>query len=114
MLIALVTDDMRVVDIVKIFGANDRDMQDTHRPLDIVSMDPLGLCQFLLSRLKLGIVGEDVLLDLMFALDELILCRNVLLTELSQVNSTVLILIKFIKKLVYNLCSMLIVNSLSR
>ena len=89
-------------------------MKVAHRPLDIVAMDPLGLCQFLLSCLKLGIVCEDVLLDLMLALDELVLCRNILLTEFSQVNSTVLILIQLIKKLVYNLCSMLIVNSLPR
>ena len=77
-------------------------------------MDSLGLCQFLLSRLKLGIVCEDVLLNLMFALDELVLSGDILLTELSQVNSTVLILIQLIKKFVDNLCSMFIVNSLSR
>ena len=79
MLIALVTDHMRVIDIVKIFGANHGDVQDAHRSLNVIAMDSLGLRQFLLSCLKLGIVCEDTLLDLVLALDELILSGDVLL-----------------------------------
>ena len=44
MLVALVTDNMRVVDICKIFGANDRDVQDAHGTLDEVAMGSLGRC----------------------------------------------------------------------
>ena len=42
-LVALVTDDMRVVGIVEIFGAKHRDVQDSHGALDEVSMSSLGL-----------------------------------------------------------------------
>ena len=73
MLVALVTDNMRVVDICKIFGANDRDVQNAHGPLDKVSVRSLGLLQFLLSILEPGIVAQDIRLDLLLSLDQLVL-----------------------------------------
>lgn len=76
-------------------------------------MDPLCLRQLLLRILQLGVVREDALLDLVLALDQLILGRNVLLGELSQINSTVLILVKLVEKLVNYLRPVLIVNTLS-
>ena len=41
-LVALVTDNMGVVDIYKIFVANDRDVQNAHGTLDEVAMSSLG------------------------------------------------------------------------
>jgi len=41
-LVALVTDNMGAVDIYKIFGANDRDVQNAHGTLDEVAMRSLG------------------------------------------------------------------------
>ena len=43
-LIALIANNMRAVDILKIFGANDRDVQDAHGTLDEVAMGSLGRC----------------------------------------------------------------------
>ena len=43
-LITLIADNMRAVDILKIFGANDRDVQDAHGTLDEVAMGSLGRC----------------------------------------------------------------------
>ena len=64
--------------------------------------------------LQPAIIGQDVLLDLIFSLDQLVFCRDVLVGELAELDATVLILVKFIEKLVYDLLSMLVINSLSR
>ena len=67
----------------------------------------------MLGLLELGIVGQDVTLDLLFALNQLVFGRDILLRELIQLDTTVLILVKFVEKLVYNLLTMLIINTLS-
>ena len=54
------------------------------------------------------------MLDLIFSLDQLVFCRDVLLGELAELDATVLILVKFIEKLVYDLLSMLVINTLFR
>ena len=67
----------------------------------------------MLGLLELGIVGQDVRLDLLLTLNQLVFGRDVLLGELIQLDTTVLILVKFVEKLVYNLLTMLIINTLS-
>ena len=79
MLITLVTDNMRVVDTDEVLSANNGYLQDTHWALNVVSMSAFRLLELFLSIFQSGIVGQDVLLDFSFTLDELILCRDVLL-----------------------------------
>ena len=68
----------------------------------------------MLGLLKSCIVGQDAILYLLLTLNQLVFGRDVLLGEFIQFDTTVLILVKFIEKLVYNLLSMLIINTLSR
>lgn len=56
-------------------------------------MDPPGLLESLFRLFESFIVGENVLLDFMLALDQLVLGGNVLPRELGEVYMPVLILI---------------------
>ena len=79
MLVTLVTDNMGVVDTDEVLSANNGYLQDTHWALNVVSMSAFRLLELFLSIFQSGVVGQDVLLDFSFTLDELILCRDVLL-----------------------------------
>ena len=79
MLVTLVTDNMGVVDTDEVLSANNGYLQDTHRALNVVPMSALCLFELFLSIFQSGVVGQDVLLDFSFTLDELILRRDVLL-----------------------------------
>ena len=80
MLVTLVTDNIGVVDISQIFGANDRDVQNAHGTLNgVVTMNLPGLSQLLLSLLEPGIVAQDALLDFLLTLNQLVFGQDVLL-----------------------------------
>ena len=112
MLVTLVTDNMGVVDTDEVLSANNGYLQDTHWALNVVSMSALCLFELFLSIFQPGVVGQDVLLDFCFTLDELILSRYVLLRELGEVNATIGIFVELVKELVYDLGAVLIINTL--
>ena len=112
MLITLVTDNMGVVDTDEVLSADNGYLQDTHRALNIVTMGAFCLFELFLSIFQPGVVGQDVLLDFCFTLDELILSRYVLLRELGEVNATIGIFVELVKELVYDLRAVLIINTL--
>ena len=112
MLITLVTDNMGVVDTDEVLSADNGYLQDTHRALNIVSVSAFCLFELFLRFFQSGVVGQDVLLDFCFTLDELILSRYVLLRELGEVNATIGIFVELVKELVYDLGAVLIINTL--
>ena len=112
MLVTLVTDNMGVVDTDEVLSANNGYLQDTHWALNVVPMSALCLFELFLSIFQSGVVGQDVLLDFSFTLDELILRRDVLLRELSEVDAAIGIFVELIKELVYDLGAVLIINTL--
>ena len=112
MLVTLVTDNMGVVDTDEVLSANNGYLQDTHWALNVVSMSAFRLFELFLSIFQPGVVGQDVLLDFSFTLNELILRRDVLLRELSEVDAAIGIFVKLIKELVYDLGAVLIINTL--
>jgi len=113
MFIALVADDMRVIDSIEIFCADHANMQDTHGSLDEISMRLFSFGELFTGLLEAAIVGQDALLDFLFTLDKLILSHNVLLGELIKVDAPICIVVKFFKKLFNDLRTMLIVDALS-
>ena len=112
MLVTLVTDNMGVVNADEVLSANNGYLQDTHWALNVVPMSAFRLFELFLSIFQSGVVGQDVRLDFTLTLDELILCRDVLLRELSEVDAAIGIFVKFVKELVYDLGSVLIINTL--
>ena len=112
MLVTLVTDNMGVVNADEVLSANNGYLQDTHWTLNVVSMSAFRLLELFLSIFQSGVVGQDVRLYFAFTLDKLILCRDVLLRELSEVDAAIGIFVKFVKELVYDLGSVLIINTL--
>ena len=84
---------MTVVDVPKVLSSDNLHIEDTHGPCHIVTVDPPGLLQSLLRLFESLIAGENVLLDLMLALDQLVLRGDVLPSELGEVYMPVLILI---------------------
>ena len=84
---------MTVVDVTKVLSSNNLHIEDAHGPCHIVTMDPPGLLESLFCLFQSLIVGKNVLLDLMLALDQLILGGDVLPSELCKVYMPVLILI---------------------
>ena len=112
MLVTLVADDVRVVNTDEVLSTDHRDLQDTHGALHIVSVGTFSLLEQLLCFFQLRIVGQDVLLDFCFTLNELILRRDVLLRELSEVNATICIFVELVEELVYDLGAVLIINTL--
>ena len=79
MLVTLVTDNMGVVDTDEVLSTNNGYLQDTHWALNIISMSAFCLLELFLGIFQSGVVGQDVLLDFSFTLDELVLRRDVLL-----------------------------------
>ena len=112
MFVTLVTDNMGVIYTDKVLSANNGYLQDTHWPLNIISMSAFCLLELFLSIFQSCIVSQDVLLDFCFTLDELILRRYILLRELSEVNAAIGIFVELIKELVYDLGAVLIINTL--
>ena len=74
-------------------------------------MDPPGLLERLFSLLQPLVVRQNVLLDLMLALNQLVLGRDVLPCELGEVYMPVLILIELLVDLIDDLAAMLIINA---
>ena len=112
MLVTLVTDNMGVVNADEVLSANNGYLQDTHWALNVVPMSAFRLFELFLSIFQPGVVGQDVRLDFALTLDELILCRHILLRELSEVDAAIGIFVKFVKELVYDLGAVLIINTL--
>ena len=103
---------MTVVDVPKVLSSDNLHIEDTHGPCHIVTMDPPGLLESLFRLFQSLVVGENVLLDLMLALDQLVLGRDVLPSELREVYMPVLILIQLLVDLIDDLTAMLIIDAL--
>lgn len=73
MFVALVADDMTVVDIEEVLGADHLDVEGTHGASNVVPVDFTSLVQSFFRVLQLFIVRQDVLLDFMLTLNQLIL-----------------------------------------
>ena len=93
MLIALVADNVRVVDTVKVLSSDDADVKVAHWSLDKVTMNLFGTIKLLFSLLQSLIVGQDALLNLLFTLDKLVLGHDILLRELIQIDTAIRIII---------------------
>ena len=93
MLIALVADNVRVVNSVKVLSSDDADVKVAHWSLDKVTMNLFSTIKFLFSLLQSLIVGQDALLNLLFTLNKLVLGHDILLRELIQIDTAIRIII---------------------
>ena len=93
MLIALIADNVRVVDTVKVLSSDYADVEVAHWSLDIVTMNLFGTIKLLFSLLQSLIVCQDALLNLLFTLDKLVLGHDILLRELIQVDTAIRIIV---------------------
>ena len=111
MFVALVADDVRVLDTVKVLSADNRDEQVAHRALNVPVVLSLCVGQLLLGLLKPLMVHHDLGLDLIFTLDKLIFSRNILHRELLQVDTAIIILVQLLEELSNDLAAMVIIDS---
>ena len=114
MLVALVADDVRVLDADEVLGADYGDVESAHGAADVAPVLTLRLRELLLRLLQPLVVGQNALLDFVLALHELVLRRDVLQRELADVDAPARILVDLLEELLNDLLSMLIVNAALR